>query len=193
MMPKLPHFWHAWTTPGTLEHLDQSCLRRDHARVCCAHPIGGYSTGGSRWVFDQQAALLLQEAACDATALRSLNLAFSAACLGLLCALHRRLHPTCSAGRSLGTVSVWHASATWWQFVEVPAALQSIPDHLLGAADCILCVFVAECAVTLLMVQAVALSLFPLHFFFQFLYYTDVASVTAVIAAHLVCCQSHQI
>ena len=30
------------------------------------------------------------------------------------------------------------------------------------------------------------LALFPLHFFFQFLYYTDVGSLVAVIATHLV-------
>lgn len=35
-------------------------------------------------------------------------------------------------------------------------------------------------------VQALVLGLFPLHFFFQFLYYTDVASVAAVIELHLV-------
>ncbi len=34
--------------------------------------------------------------------------------------------------------------------------------------------------------QAVVLALFPLHFFFQFLYYTDVASVAFVTSAHLV-------
>ncbi|XP_028783489.1 dol-P-Glc:Glc(2)Man(9)GlcNAc(2)-PP-Dol alpha-1,2-glucosyltransferase isoform X1 [Neltuma alba] len=35
--------------------------------------------------------------------------------------------------------------------------------------------------------QAVILSLYPLHWFFTFLYYTDVASVTAVLAMYLAC------
>ncbi|XP_057459005.1 dol-P-Glc:Glc(2)Man(9)GlcNAc(2)-PP-Dol alpha-1,2-glucosyltransferase isoform X2 [Lotus japonicus] len=35
------------------------------------------------------------------------------------------------------------------------------------------------------MLQAVVLSLYPLHWFFTFLYYTDVASVTAVLAMYL--------
>ncbi|KAI9119722.1 hypothetical protein K1719_009111 [Acacia pycnantha] len=37
------------------------------------------------------------------------------------------------------------------------------------------------------MLQAVVLSLYPLHWFFTFLYYTDVASVTAVLAIYLAC------
>lgn len=37
------------------------------------------------------------------------------------------------------------------------------------------------------MLQAVVLSLYPLHWFFTFLYYTDVASVTAVLAMYLAC------
>jgi len=35
------------------------------------------------------------------------------------------------------------------------------------------------------MLHAVVLSLYPLHWFFTFLYYTDVASVTAVLAMYL--------
>ncbi|XP_054790785.1 dol-P-Glc:Glc(2)Man(9)GlcNAc(2)-PP-Dol alpha-1,2-glucosyltransferase-like [Prosopis cineraria] len=35
--------------------------------------------------------------------------------------------------------------------------------------------------------QAVVLSLYPLHWFFTFLYYTDVASVSAVLAMYLAC------
>ena len=38
----------------------------------------------------------------------------------------------------------------------------------------------------LYMAQALVLSLLPLHFFFQLLYYTDVASIACVLAAHLV-------
>lgn len=34
---------------------------------------------------------------------------------------------------------------------------------------------------------AVVLALYPLHWFFTFLYYTDVASLTAVLAMHLAC------
>ncbi|KAF5729175.1 alpha-1 2-glucosyltransferase-like [Tripterygium wilfordii] len=36
-------------------------------------------------------------------------------------------------------------------------------------------------------VQAVVLALYPLHWFFTFLYYTDVASLTAVLAMYLAC------
>ncbi|KAG2690543.1 hypothetical protein I3760_09G191800 [Carya illinoinensis] len=36
-------------------------------------------------------------------------------------------------------------------------------------------------------IYAVVLALYPLHWFFSFLYYTDVASVTAVLAMHLAC------
>lgn len=35
--------------------------------------------------------------------------------------------------------------------------------------------------------QAVVLALYPLHWFFSFLYYTDVASLTAVLAMYLAC------
>ncbi|KAL5080270.1 hypothetical protein RYX36_008691 [Vicia faba] len=35
------------------------------------------------------------------------------------------------------------------------------------------------------MLHAIVLSLYPLHWFFTFLYYTDVASVTAVLAMYL--------
>ena len=35
-------------------------------------------------------------------------------------------------------------------------------------------------------VQSLALTLFPLHFFFHFLFYTDVGSVTFTLAAYLV-------
>lgn len=35
------------------------------------------------------------------------------------------------------------------------------------------------------MLQAVVLSLYPLHWFFTFLYYTDVAAVTTVLAMYL--------
>lgn len=35
------------------------------------------------------------------------------------------------------------------------------------------------------MLHAVVLSLYPLHWFFTFLYYTDVASVTTVLAMYL--------
>ncbi len=34
--------------------------------------------------------------------------------------------------------------------------------------------------------QAAALALFPLHWFFQFLFYTDVLSLVAMLASHLV-------
>ncbi|MED6187266.1 hypothetical protein PIB30_074786, partial [Stylosanthes scabra] len=37
------------------------------------------------------------------------------------------------------------------------------------------------------MLQTVVLSLYPLHWFFTFLYYTDVASLTAVMAMYLAC------
>ncbi|KAI4356470.1 hypothetical protein L6164_000492 [Bauhinia variegata] len=37
------------------------------------------------------------------------------------------------------------------------------------------------------MLQTVVLALYPLHWFFTFLYYTDVASVTAVLATYLSC------
>ena len=36
-------------------------------------------------------------------------------------------------------------------------------------------------------VYAVVLALYPLHWFFSFLYYTDVASLTAVLAMYLAC------
>lgn len=36
-------------------------------------------------------------------------------------------------------------------------------------------------------IYAVVLALYPLHWFFSFLYYTDVASVTAVLAMYLTC------
>lgn len=36
-------------------------------------------------------------------------------------------------------------------------------------------------------IYAVVLSMYPLHWFFSFLYYTDVASLTAVLAMYLVC------
>ncbi|KAK9154287.1 hypothetical protein Sjap_001767 [Stephania japonica] len=39
--------------------------------------------------------------------------------------------------------------------------------------------------------QAVVLSLFPLHWFFTFLYYTDVASLTMVLAMYLACLKRH--
>ncbi|KAL5716684.1 dolichyl-P-Glc:Glc2Man9GlcNAc2-PP-dolichol alpha-1,2-glucosyltransferase [Ranunculus cassubicifolius] len=39
--------------------------------------------------------------------------------------------------------------------------------------------------------QAVVLSLYPLHWFFTFLYYTDVASVTIVLAMYLACLRQH--
>lgn len=35
-------------------------------------------------------------------------------------------------------------------------------------------------------VQSLALTLFPLHFFFHFLFYTDVGSLTVTLAAYLV-------
>lgn len=35
--------------------------------------------------------------------------------------------------------------------------------------------------------RAVVLALYPLHWFFTFLYYTDVASLTAVLAMYLAC------
>lgn len=37
------------------------------------------------------------------------------------------------------------------------------------------------------MIYAVILALYPLHWFFTFLYYTDVASLTAVLAMYLAC------
>eukprot|EP00256_Glycine_max_P063614 XP_014633454.1 dol-P-Glc:Glc(2)Man(9)GlcNAc(2)-PP-Dol alpha-1,2-glucosyltransferase isoform X2 [Glycine max] len=41
------------------------------------------------------------------------------------------------------------------------------------------------------MLHAVVLSLYPLHWFFTFLYYTDVASVTAVLAMYLASLKKH--
>ncbi|MED6131927.1 hypothetical protein PIB30_014639 [Stylosanthes scabra] len=41
------------------------------------------------------------------------------------------------------------------------------------------------------MLQAVVLSLYPLHWFFTFLYYTDVASLTAVMAMYLACLKNN--
>ncbi|KAF8402903.1 hypothetical protein HHK36_010995 [Tetracentron sinense] len=38
---------------------------------------------------------------------------------------------------------------------------------------------------------AVVLALYPLHWFFSFLYYTDVASLTAVLAMYLACLKKH--
>jgi alpha-1,2-glucosyltransferase len=35
--------------------------------------------------------------------------------------------------------------------------------------------------------MALVMSLYPLHWFFTFLYYTDVASLTAVLAMYLTC------
>ncbi|KAI3878231.1 hypothetical protein MKW92_032089 [Papaver armeniacum] len=39
--------------------------------------------------------------------------------------------------------------------------------------------------------QAVVISLYPLHWFFAFLYYTDVASLTLVLAMYLACLKRH--
>jgi len=47
----------------------------------------------------------LQDQACGTTALRSVNLLFSMACLALFYAMHRRLHADVDTGSALGTVS----------------------------------------------------------------------------------------
>ncbi|KAM0953540.1 putative dolichyl-P-Glc:Glc(2)Man(9)GlcNAc(2)-PP-dolichol alpha-1,2-glucosyltransferase [Dioscorea sansibarensis] len=41
------------------------------------------------------------------------------------------------------------------------------------------------------MVYAMVMALYPLHWFFTFLYYTDVASLAAVLAMHLACLKRH--
>lgn len=38
---------------------------------------------------------------------------------------------------------------------------------------------------------AILVGLYPVHWFFTFLYYTDVASLTAVLAMHLACLKKH--
>ncbi|KAD7477368.1 hypothetical protein E3N88_00504 [Mikania micrantha] len=47
--------------------------------------------------------------------------------------------------------------------------------------------FIEACSVTVLRSTNVVLALYPLHWFFAFLYYTDVASLTVVLAMYLMC------
>ena len=42
------------------------------------------------------------------------------------------------------------------------------------------------CSAVLLLLQALLIVLFPLHFFFHFLFYTDVGSLMFVLSAYLV-------
>ena len=57
--------------------------------------------------------------------------------------------------------------------------------HPVLPADLLVVLFFSQ-SLSLLCMQGWLIIFFPLHFFFQFLYYTDVGSVTFVIAAYLV-------
>ena len=57
--------------------------------------------------------------------------------------------------------------------------------HPVLPADLLVVLFFSQ-SLSLLCMQAWLIFFFPLHFFFHFLYYTDVGSVTFVIAAYLV-------
>lgn len=139
-------------------------------------------------------------ALCGTAVLRATNLLFAAACLPLFLAAARQLDPSRSRQQAALLVSGAHAlcpachpplqgmgpahinqsscPATSWQLNVRPGLAHRRPLLLLATAPLALRASPAP-------LQAAVCFLFPVHYFFSFLYYTDVPSLFFTLAAYL--------
>lgn len=111
---------------------------------------------------------------CSTAALRTLNAVLSVACLACFAVTYAQLHPRLSVMRCMAAVStrIWRLIITLRQLTLGNAMLSLARratrlDSYVGPS------------------QGVTMALFPLHFFFTALYYTDTGSTLLVIGAHL--------